>query len=432
MPPTVSRDVVKRLNCTRQASGGALWKPGSEAYVCNSHYKGFQGPSRAKPNVLPTLFKRPQRQHLSLQEAKRERRLLERTELPSTFSDTSVGDHESEECDTRLATLESNFLRLQQEFLQTKVTLEKHVEALKAEVLLLRTRPQRLDVILLSKSQMEMYTGLNPKAFQLLLHWLQPILPCRSKLDTSLHALEEDDETISSTPTPYDSRYLDNSQKLLLVLMRIRQGLAQEDLAFRFDVDQSSVSRILNRWIPLLAFHLRGLIIWPSTTIGPFIQRPSNLSTQKSSYSEYKSHTTVKFLVSIDPFTGVFNFVSTGFSGNSSDRFVVENSGFLDVLRPGQRILADRGFTARDLIAQKSAFLTIPSFLRGASKLTGQQAMETRTVASVRIRVENAIKRLKDFHLLSTILPNRMNKRILDDIFVIASALCNLQPPLIT
>ena len=126
--------------------------------------------------MLPTLFKRPQRQHLSLQEAKRERRLLERPELPSTFSDTSVGDHESKECDTKLATLESDFPQLQQEFLQTKATLEKHVEALKAEVLLLRIRPQRLDVILLSKSQMEMYTGLNPKAFQLLLHWLQPIL----------------------------------------------------------------------------------------------------------------------------------------------------------------------------------------------------------------------------------------------------------------
>ena len=124
----------------------------------------------------------------------------------------------------------------------------------------LRTRPQHLNVILLSRSQMKMYTGLNPKAFQLLLRWLQPILPCRSKLDTSLHALEEDDEPISSTPTPYGSRYQDNSQKLLLVLMHIRQGLAQEDLEFHFDVDLSSVSRILNQWIPLLAFHLRGLI----------------------------------------------------------------------------------------------------------------------------------------------------------------------------
>ena len=125
--------------------------------------------------------------------------------------------------------------------MQTKATLAKHVEALKAEVLLLRTRSQCLDVILLIRSQMEMYTGLDPKAFQLLLHWLQPILPCRSKLDTSLHALEEDDEPTSSTPTPYDSQYLDYSQKLLLALMHIKQGLAQEDLAFRFAVDQSSI-----------------------------------------------------------------------------------------------------------------------------------------------------------------------------------------------
>ena len=36
---------------------------------------------------------------------------------------------------------------------------------------------------------------------------VQLILLCRSKLGTSLHALEEDDEPTSSTPTPYDSRY---------------------------------------------------------------------------------------------------------------------------------------------------------------------------------------------------------------------------------
>ena len=233
--------------------------------------------------------------------------------------------------------------------------------------------------------------------------------------------------------------------------MRICQNLTQEDLAFRFDVEQSSVSRVINQWIPLLAHHLKGLIKCPATTIGPtepsynhmpntvaiidgteiFLQCPSNLSTQKSSYSEYKSRTTVKYLVSIDPITGVFNFVSQGFSGNSSDRFVVENSDFLSLLKPGQRILADRGFTARDIIASKRAFLTIPSFLCGAAKLTGHQAMETRTIAEVRIRVENAIKRLKDFHAVSGTSPNRMNKKILDDMVIVACALCNLRPPLI-
>ena len=39
--------------------------------------------------------------------------------------------------------------------------------------------------------------------------------------------------------------------------------------------------------------------------------------------------------------------------------------------KPGPEV-ADCGFTARDLIASKRAFLTIPSLLRGAAKLTGQ------------------------------------------------------------
>ena len=54
----------------------------------------------------------------------------------------------------------------------------------------------------------------------------------------------------------------------------------------------------------------------------PIIQRPSN-------NAKHKSQTTVKDLLSIDLFTGVFNFVSQEFSGNSSDQFVVESSNFL-------------------------------------------------------------------------------------------------------
>ena len=119
---------------------------------------------------------------------------------------------------------------------------------------------------------------------------------------------------------------------------------------------RSTVSRILQQLILMLATHLRPLTQWPKTTTGPtvppydvlpnsvgiidgteiFIQRPSNLETQKSSYSDYKSHTTVKYLVVIDTCTGVFTFVSPGFSRNCSDRYTVEHSGLLDVLQPGQ------------------------------------------------------------------------------------------------
>ena len=175
--------------------------------------------------------------------------------------------------------------------------------------------------------------------------------------------------------------------------MRIRQNFPQGDLACRFVVDQSTVSRILQQLMPMLATHLRPLIQWLKTTTGPtvptydvlpnsvgiidgteiFIQRPSNLETKKLSYSDYKSHTMVKYLVAIDTFTGVFTFVSPGFSGSCSDRYTVEHSGLLDALQPGQRILVDKGYTACDLFARKRCFLTIPSFFQMTSLLDSKQ-----------------------------------------------------------
>ena len=88
------------------------------------------------------------------------------------------------------------------------------------------------------QSQVEMLTVLNSKAFQLLLHWLQPILPCRNKLDTLQHALEEDDKPAQA---PQDLMTV-VTWTVLLVLMHIRQGPAQKDLASHFHLDQSSVN----------------------------------------------------------------------------------------------------------------------------------------------------------------------------------------------
>ena len=55
----------------------------------------------------------------------------------------------------------------------------------------------------------------------------------------------------------------------------------------------------------------------------------------------------------------------------------------------------DEGYNSRDLFAQKRCFLTIPSFLSDG-RLTAQEGMQSRTIASVRIQVENAIKCLKE------------------------------------
>ena len=291
----------------------------------------------------------------------------------------------------------------------------------------LNTTVQRLDLALLNDCQVLMYTGISRQIFECLVAWLQPVSRKKKASDE-----------------------LSTAQKLLLVLMRLRHNFPQSDLACRFNIGQSSVSRTLNQWIPLLRTQLNTLIRWPQTNIGPteppynllpnavgiidgteiFIQRPSNLESQKSSYSDYKSHNTVKYLVSIDTFTGVFIFASPGFSGNSSDRFTIQHSGILEQLKPGQRVLADKGYNARDLFAQKRCFLTIPSFL-SEGRLSAQEGMQSRLIASARIRVENAIKRLKEYKVFSETLSNRTNKRIVDDMLVIVCALCNLKQKLI-
>ena len=198
------------------------------------------------------------------------------------------------ECDVESLLQENRELRLE----NTK---------LKEHILFLNTHLQRLNVSLLNDSQVKTNTGISRKLFDCIGHWLQPV---SSKQGAN--------ETLSPT------------QKLLLALMRLRHNYTQSDLACRFNVEQSSVSRILNHWIPFLSAQFKRFIRWPQTCVGPsvapydllpnsvaiidgteiFIQRPSNLATQKSAYSDYKSHTTVKYLVAIDTFTGVFVFVS--------------------------------------------------------------------------------------------------------------------------
>ena len=83
MPPEFHRVVVAQLNKTRKGPGGKLWKPGPEAYVCNSHYVGFQGPSKGRLNLIPTLFRWCS--DLFTPPAKRERQLLQHSPSPYFF-----------------------------------------------------------------------------------------------------------------------------------------------------------------------------------------------------------------------------------------------------------------------------------------------------------------------------------------------------------
>ena len=97
---------------------------------------------------------------------------------------------------------------------------------------------------------------------------------------------------------------------------------------------------------------------------------------------------------------------------------------------PGDEVLADRGFTITDILPP-GVKLSIPAFTRGFKDrvLPEESVTETRRIANVHIHVERAIRRLKCFKILSSVIPASVQN--VDDILIVCAGLCNLQPLLI-
>ena len=93
-----------------------------------------------------------------------------------------------------------------------------------------------------------------------------------------------------------------------------------------------------------------------------FIKRPTSQTPRAQTWSNYKHHNTVKFLIGITPH-GSVAFISQGWGGRTSDVYLTENCSILQKLLPGDLVLADRGFTievAAGLYCAKFKFLPLP------------------------------------------------------------------------
>ena len=57
---------------------------------------------------------------------------------------------------------------------------------------------------------------------------------------------------------------LSSFEEFMVTLMKLRLSLFEQDLAFRFGVHQSTISRIFRRWIDIMYVKLKPLIKWPN------------------------------------------------------------------------------------------------------------------------------------------------------------------------
>lgn len=241
-------------------------------------------------------------------------------------------------------------------------------------------------------------------------------------------------------------RKLSMENELFLVLVRLRLGLFEDDLAHRFCIAQSTVSRICTSWINFLYAKLGLLPLWAPRRIVDatmpleFKEKysstrvildateiqcevPSSLSLQSTTYSPYKSSNTFKGLIGVLP-NGLVAFVSELFTGSSSDRECVIRSGFLDLKFDDEdAVMADKGFRIEDLLEKNGVKLNLPPFLKGGT-FSPEEVKSTKEIAALRIHVERRIQRIKAFHIFDRPIPLTLAP-LINQIWTVTAILSN-------
>ena len=163
-----------------------------------------------------------------------------------------------------------------------------------------------------------------------------------------------------------------------------------------------------------------------------FLETPSDLHLRSSTWSSYKSHNTGKILIGCTP-NGAISFISPMYVGSDSDVELNRVCGFLEKLKgqSGISVMADRGFTIKDMLSDIGVELNIPPFLEGHHHLPHDDIRKARHIASLRIHVERAIGRIKKFAIiLQGNFPLSMS-RLANQIVCVCAWLTHLHPALL-
>lgn len=132
------------------------------------------------------------------------------------------------------------------------------------------------------------------------------------------------------------------------------------------------------------------------------IEHSSNPEIQQITFSQYKNTTTMKGLVAVSE-NGLVMYCSELYGGSITDRQIIEKCKLLEYLKPGDIVLADKGFDISDILEKKKVALNIPPFVKN-NTLSAKDIMKTRAIANRRIIVENVIGRAKWNQILKDIL----------------------------
>ncbi|XP_049340578.1 uncharacterized protein LOC125804898 [Astyanax mexicanus] len=257
-------------------------------------------------------------------------------------------------------------------------------------------------------------------------------------------------EDVMEIEKPSPNRRLALVDEFFMYCCRVAVGLKEKVLADIFGVSTATVSRVIITWANYLYLVLGSMPIWMSreqvqATMPEKFTRycsnvrvildctevrcetPSSLTLQSETFSAYKNHTTFKALIGVAP-CGVITFVSKLFTGSISDQEITRQSGILTLLEPGDACMADKGFIIDQMLSEVGASLIIPPFKRGTC-FSKEETEKTQAIARLRILVERAIRRVKEYHIWDTTIPLTLSGSV-NQLWTNCCLMTNYQGPL--
>lgn len=246
--------------------------------------------------------------------------------------------------------------------------------------------------------------------------------------------------TFGSSHSNTKKSALSMENELLVMLMKLRLNLYYSTLANLFDVSIRTIKRIFINWTCHLYKCFSKINFWSlsSTSENQYkiildctefrIERSRNPIVQQATYSTYYGTNTFKVLVACSE-NAEITFVSDVYGGSISDRKIIEVTNFIQNLKEGDFVLADRGFDISDLLEEKGVRLNIPPFKKGP-QLTEEEILKTRVIANRRIVVENVIGLAKKHKILRDRIPVTLWPCI-NEIVYNCFMICNLKESIV-
>ncbi len=209
--------------------------------------------------------------------------------------------------------------------------------------------------------------------------------------------------------------------QLLLAVAWLRQYPTHEVLGYLFGVSDTTVTRLIARWLPLLEAAGRDTMRLPdpgrkrrrhldalladtpdlAVVIDTFeqrVQRPRGPDAQRRWYSGKKKQHTLKSQIAVDEITGEVADVAESVPGPTADIALVERSGVLGRLPPGVGALGDLGYPGLGKLHPLGA--TPRRKPRGRDR-PPEDGAYNRAFARRRIVVEHTIGQVRRYQCLS-------------------------------